>query len=125
VDVQTIVTYGVIGIGIVLSFLLGRKIGKGNDGRGTVERIDDALTSAEGSVEHIDDTITTVVTELDTVQGEIASVSDAIGDDEQRLADSITEVDGLDAISKTGADGFSQIEEIIEELKKRHDNSHD
>lgn len=107
--------YGLaVALGLILAYLFGKR--GGDDGRGTLDRVDDALDSAGDDVGEVADGLEHSIEQLE-------DVSDAVAENEQRLADDIERVDDIQSDIGQGAERLGRIKEIVAELQKRHDHS--
>ena len=118
---ETIINYIVIGIGIVLAFIFGRRVG--NDKRRTLDRIDDSLTSAGSGVGHVVEGIDDSIESIEAIDREITELSHAISEDEQRLTEGVERLVELQLDARTGSERHKRIEDIIKELQKRNSNN--
>lgn len=122
-EIQTIITWVISGVVLILTFIFGKRIGTGNVNRRTVDRIDDTLTSAGDTVGDVIEGVDSSVQRLEDIDGEITSLSDSISEDKQRLTNSIERLQQLQVDARVGTERHKRITDIIEELQKRYDNS--
>ena len=112
--------YGLaVAVGVIVAYIFGR--GNRNDGRRTLDRVDDTLGDAESELGDVGERVADSVDELDRIESELDEVSDAVTGDKQRLADAIKRIDDLGLEASEGSERHRRIKEIATELRKRYE----